>query len=83
MGTQFFCNESLAGDVTIKESLMYSGFYLKNFMDFLPKNLTESKPNSCTIKAAHLVAKKLIQIYVILLGKFLTCLFEILLGKFY
>ena len=33
MRTQIFCNESLAGVDTIKDSLIYSGFYLKNFMD--------------------------------------------------
>ena len=52
-----FVMNHFTGDDTIKENLMYSGFLSEELFGPLPKSLTESKPNSCTGKAAHLVAK--------------------------
>ena len=45
------------GDESMKESLMYSGFLSDELFGPLPKTVTEAKLNSCTGKAAHLVAK--------------------------
>ena len=64
MGTQIFCNESLAGDDTIKESLMYSGFYLKNFMDLF-QNFERVQTQLLHKQSNTLSWKNLIQIYVI------------------
>ena len=49
--------DHFVGDDTIKESLMYSGFLSDELFGPLHKSLTESKPNSCSGKSAHLVAK--------------------------
>ena len=52
-----FVLSHFTGDDTIKENLLYSGFLSEELFGPLPKSLTESKPDSCTGKAAHLVSK--------------------------
>ena len=64
MRTQIFCNESLAGVDTIKDSLIYSGFYLKNFMDLF-QNFERVQTQLLHKQSNTLSWKKLIQIYVI------------------
>ena len=52
-----FVLSHFTGNDTIKENLLYSGFLSDELFGPLPKSVSESKPDSCTGKAAHLVSK--------------------------
>ena len=52
-----FVMSHFTGNENVREDLMYSGFLSDELFGPLPKSLTETKPNSCSGKSAHMVAK--------------------------